>query len=216
MTTHEHPVPSDEFGTNTERLVFFSDAVFAIAITLLVLEIHVPDLSDSASAMEQFQSVVALWPHILSFIISFLVIAAFWAGHHRMFTYINRYNNGLIWLNFSLLLCIAFMPVPTALLGDTGTELVPVIFYALTLTLTSFASGAVWRHAVRNRLIVDNLDPRIQALFSMRSLLTVVVCVLSIPVAFLSPTLASIVWILIFFVRRATDQMYLYRTARHN
>jgi uncharacterized membrane protein len=143
-----------ESGTNTERIVFFSDAVFAIAITLLALEIKPPETAPAAGAWQHLLSLLDLWPKMLSFVISFLVIGALWTAHHRIFSFIQRYDRRLIWLNLLFLLCIAFMPVPTALLGNTGDDLVSVCVYAGVLAMTGVAQWAIWHHATWRRRLV--------------------------------------------------------------
>ena len=95
-------------------MVLFSDAVFAIVITLLVLpltaEIELPEGGQDLAAHVWEQ-----WPRVLSFLVSFLVIGQFWIAHHHMFEHIRRYDQGLLWLNLVSLLTVSFMPFPTAL-----------------------------------------------------------------------------------------------------
>ena len=93
---------NDEAGL--ERLVFFSDAVFAIAITLLALDIRLPIEAVHLSDLQLFNSLVDIWPKYLSFLISFLVIGNFWIAHHRRYRYISRYDTRLLLLNL-LVLC---------------------------------------------------------------------------------------------------------------
>ena len=92
-----------------ERLVNFSDAVIAIAITLLVVQFSVPAASEDVG-----EALLDRWPQFLSFILSFFVIGIFWMAHHRIFRYVARMDQGLLWLNLLFLMCIAFLPYPTA------------------------------------------------------------------------------------------------------
>ncbi|MEO7505060.1 MAG: TMEM175 family protein [Sphingomicrobium sp.] len=116
-----------------DRLVFFSDAVFAIAITLLVLEIHVPSLPRQAST-EAFQAALLnLFPSFFAFVLSFLVIGRFWMGHHERFAALRHFDHRLTWPNMLYLLTIAFMPFSTAFLGANLGGFVPALFYNMTM-----------------------------------------------------------------------------------
>lgn len=185
-----------------ERLIFFSDAVFAIAITLLVLEIRVPELAPQNLA-ELPERVFELWPKILSYVVSFLVIAAYWQSHHRMFRYIKRYDHRLMQLNILLLMFVAFIPFPTALLGEYGDLQFPAIFYAGILVVVGLLYIALWRHAtIHHRLVSPDLDPKIIRYSTARSLSTVVIFLVSIPISFINPTIATLCWGLVFFTNQ--------------
>ena len=99
-----------------DRIVVFSDAVMAIAITLIVVQISVPQVSDSEIGAALSDG----WPEYISFLLSFWVIGIYWFWHHVMFRSIVRYDTVFIWLNLLFLLCVAFLPFPTAVLGEYG------------------------------------------------------------------------------------------------
>ena len=173
MRTDQAAVPSARFvdphasdpdkGTlGFERLVFFSDAVFAIVITLLVLpltaEIELPEGGRGLAG-----AVFERWPTVLTFVVSFLVIGQFWTAHHRTFGLIERQDQTLLWLNLVGLLTVAFLPFPAAILGarnETG-DAFPVAFFAASMTLTSCALTATWLYAARSGLVRPSLgrDP---------------------------------------------------------
>ncbi|MDQ3291497.1 MAG: TMEM175 family protein [Bacteroidota bacterium] len=130
-----------------ERMILFSDAVFAIAITLLVIEIKVPHLeeqSDGAVAREMLH----LLPKIFGFITSFFVIGIFWTVHHRIFGTVVNYNTKLLWLNLLFLLSIALMPFSTALYSEFYMPqlIVPYIFYTINISLIGFLNFLIVRH----------------------------------------------------------------------
>src|SRR5215218_7528273 len=104
-------------GSDTTRLEAFSDGVIAIAITLLVLEIRVPEDAESVPAL--WNALRDLWPAYLGYLISFATIGIMWANHHTIFRLITRTNHYLILTNLLFLLCLAFLPAPTALLTHT-------------------------------------------------------------------------------------------------
>jgi uncharacterized membrane protein len=116
-----------EAGRELDRTVFFSDAVFTIAITILVLDIRVPDIQEGRVAMELPAQILGLGPKYLSCVISFLVLAVYWQAHHRVFRPFRSYDGTLVWLNFLFLMAVAFLPFPTSLLGEYSGEQVSVV-----------------------------------------------------------------------------------------
>ena len=148
----------DQIGM--ERLIFFSDAVFAIAITLLTLEIRLPATDGSLTNAELLQSILAIGPKYIAYIISFLVIGLFWIGHHRKFQLIRKYDGTLMFLNFLLLMTIAFIPFPTFLISTYGNR-TATIFYACVMILASLLSVIIWWYAsYMDRLTDPRMDYR--------------------------------------------------------
>ncbi len=140
-----------------ERLIFFSDAVFAIVITLLVLDIRTPELGSAASEQEWLQALVALLPHFGAFLLSFLVIGAVWMSHHRLFMMLCHYDEALLWPNLLLLLAVAFLPFTTNLLTTGSLAATPYAFYAASL----LAAGLLKARLVRIALRPDLIDPSV-------------------------------------------------------
>jgi len=181
-----------------ERLIFFSDAVFAIAITLLALEIHLPAVAENLTDANLATALVGLWPKYLGYGISFLVIGFVWVGHHRKFRYIRAYDSNLIILNLLLLMAIAFIPFPAAVLSEYGNR-TATIFYALVMALTGLFSAALWLYASRHsRLTGNDLDTRHRWKETWRTLIMSVIFLFSIGIAFLNDDLAKTSWGLIF------------------
>ena len=116
-----------------DRLVFFSDAVFAIAITLLVLDIHVPNFPEGVSVAETWDAFLELGPSFFAFALSFLVIGRFWMGHHERFRALRHFHARLMWPNLIYLMTIAFMPFATAFLGSNLGHFVPELVYNLSM-----------------------------------------------------------------------------------
>ncbi|MBH8559545.1 TMEM175 family protein [Hymenobacter negativus] len=115
-----------------ERLILFSDAVFAIAITLLIIEIKVPELHERTNHAA-FVSLLRLIPKFVGFFIGFFVIATYWAAHHRIFRFVRRYDDGLIWLNIFFLLSIVLMPFTSAYYGEYPMLRVPFVLYCASV-----------------------------------------------------------------------------------
>jgi uncharacterized membrane protein len=183
-----------------ERLVFFSDAVFAIAITLLALEIRLPHDIAYLVNEELTRALLHLWPKYLGFATSFVVIGAFWVAHHRKFRYIRRYDRALLWLNLLLLMGIAFIPFPTAVLSDYGNR-TATIFYALTMLAVGLLSSAIWWYATRRHRLVDaDLSPRLIRRERLRGLSLAGVFLVSIGIALLDAHLAKFSWLLLLVI----------------
>jgi uncharacterized membrane protein len=190
-------LPADD-RRGLERIVFFSDAVFAIAITLLALDIRLPD----AAPHELATALLAVWPKCVGYVISFLIVGVYWMGHHRAFRYITRYDEWLIWLNFLLLLVIAFLPFPTSLIGEYPLQPLVVAFYAVVLALAGLLATALWLYAARGYRLVDaRLDPQLIRQFTLRPLSTSMVFLLSVPIAFVDPLWAMLSWASVLFIR---------------
>lgn len=119
--------PEEANAQALERLVLFSDAVFAIVITLLVIELDPMELGPAASAQEWVREPVALVPSSGAVLLSFMVIAAFWMNHHALFPMVRRCDARLLWPNL-LLLIVAFSPVSTSLLSTGSLSAVPFAF----------------------------------------------------------------------------------------
>lgn len=148
--------PIDPTDHQLERLVFFSDAVFAIAITLLVIEIHVPTLPVGSTDAAAWHELAQLGPSLFAFVLSFLVIGRFWMGHHRVFGMIHRYDDSLAWPNLHYLLGIAFMPFATAFLGRNLGQFVPAMLYDLTMLACALLNLRLWGVLRQANLLSDN------------------------------------------------------------
>jgi TMEM175 potassium channel family protein len=181
-----------------DRLVFFSDAVFAIVITLLVLpltaEIEIPEV-----AQDLHHEVTQQWPKVISFAVSFLVIGQFWIAHHNMFGLLRRFDHGLLWLNLISLMTVSFMPFPTAVLGARleETDNFPVVFYAASLAVSSIALTVTWLYAVRRHLTDPALESTELRQFTARALVTSAIFLLSIGAAFLGLLVAALFWLVL-------------------
>jgi uncharacterized membrane protein len=140
----------------TDRTEFFSDAVFAIAITLLILEIRVPEEGDLGPAL------VHLWPSYVAYVISFLVVGAIWLNHHLMFAKFAKADTGLMIYNLLTLMAVAFLPFPTAVLAEAlhrgHDQNIAAAFYGGTLTVGGLFVNLTWHHAVRSGLVSDTVS----------------------------------------------------------
>jgi uncharacterized membrane protein len=147
-----------ERAHNPERVVFLSDGVVAIIITLLVLEIHVPELQNGQSLLSALGKIA---PSLIAFLISFIVVAIAWAGHRDLFTTIRRTDRALVWLNFVYLLPLCLVPFGAALIARYPTEATALRLYGLLLVLIAITRVAIWLYATgQSHLLYDPPDPK--------------------------------------------------------
>src|SRR6266852_8048051 len=152
----------------TGRLEAFSDGVFAVAITLLVLNIRIPGIALLPSQLPNdagfWQALLNEWPMLAAYGTSFATIGVMWINHHRLYVHIKRTNTGLMLLNLLLLLIIVFIPVPTALVAEylTRPDLhAAAFFYSGTNVILAVCFNLLWRYAsYRNRLLGKDADTR--------------------------------------------------------
>jgi len=187
-----------------ERLLFFSDAVFAIAITLLALDIRLPQAPEGAHLPT---GITVLAPRTLAYVIGFFQLAQFWNAHHQLFRHIVRYDSALIWLNMLFLLLIAFLPVPTSVLGEMGLTRTSVTFLASCLTLLGLAELAMWLHALRG-LMGNHVSERLRHGTTIKIVILAAIFGASILIAQISPMAAILFWFLIWPGHAITDRLY--------
>lgn len=192
MTTYTQYLRTIARGDTVERMAFFSDAVFAIAMTLLVIEIHVPDVG----AAELGQALTELLPEYLTFALSFAVVGLVWLSHHRKVSAIVRHDQNLLRLNLLMLLFVASLPLPTAILGRYGDDTLPVILYAATVAATGFSLSAVWMYAWHRGLVREDVTIDVFRYVLVQSFPIPGMFLLSISVAVLAgPTAAELSWV---------------------
>lgn len=177
-------------GEGTDRMQFFSDAVFAIALTLLVLDIRLPE-TESADLLP---ALLALWPQYFGFALSFVIIALNWISHHAKYRVIVRFDGRLLRLNFLLLFLVAIVPFPTSVLSDYGPETPAVVLYAATVAALSITQLIIWSYAVRAGLTSTDVDAAVFRYVVLNVLPAPIVFLISIPIAFVDPQVAMYAW----------------------
>jgi len=191
------------------RLDTFSDAIFAVAMTLLVFTFPLAGLPQNLGPEAVQNLLKGLSGQFETFIISFLVVGAFWIAHHRVFDKIKRYNQPLVWLNFVFLLFIVFVPFPTAVLVSAQDSWLPVAFYASNIACAGFALTLAWVYASYNFRLIDASTPiREVRLSTLQGVVVPSVFLLSILVAFFSPRLAQYFWLLSFVAQWAVARQW--------
>jgi uncharacterized membrane protein len=182
-----------------DRLVFFSDAVIAIALTLLALELPVPRGETNAGVWRSF---VELLPdEYLDFVISFAVIAVFWVAHHQFFRKIHAVGAGLRWLNIGWLFLVVLVPFATRVNSEGDGLVLGPVLYAIVICLLAVLLMLMARHAVRAGLLHPDTPP-----YAVREMVAgagtaALVFLVSIPVSVVSPSWGRTVWVLTILAR---------------
>jgi TMEM175 potassium channel family protein len=187
----------DERGRGLDRVLNFSDAVFAIAITLLVLNLKVPHLTGRDVNHRLLDALGHDSGLLAGFVISFYVIARYWMSHHRLSILLRRVDTPFIVLNLVFLAFIVFVPFPTEVLGVYGGTTTAVVFYAGTMVPTGLLSWATWEYALRKGLDDGRAPAGTRRQAKLRNGYLVIVFAISIPVAFADPGAAQVMWALL-------------------
>ncbi len=200
----------DEAAVEFNRIVAFSDGVFAIAITLLVLGLTIPagrpDLTGTLLGQEA---------DLLAYVISFAVVGRVWIAHHRFFASLERFDGTLMGLNLVYLACVVLIPFTSAVLGDYEGQTAAVILYAINLICVSIAFQAQIVYAYRNDLVWPEAREFEHRMAGPANLLVAAVFLVSIPIAFVNTTVAVVLWIAVFAVgKRLEDRLASLRGGR--
>jgi uncharacterized membrane protein len=177
-----------------ERIETFSDGVFAILLTLLVLELRAPHVADHASLRQYAAAMTPLIPKIVSFILTFVILCIYWVNHHYLFRHIQKATIGLVWLNNCLLLSLCFLPFPTAMLGDHPTDQFPILLYGANSLLASLIVYALRGYVKHARLLQEDYSNGLGPQYSLPG----ITCYgLSIILAFVSVYLSLICFFIV-------------------
>ena len=185
----------DENEIEFSRIVAFSDGVFAIAITLLVLGLSIdPGLT---SDKEVWNALGDQRENLMAFAISFAVIGRFWIVHHRFFGEVRAFDGRLLWLNLLYLCSIVLIPFSSKVLGEYGSDTAGVVVYAINLSATVLIG--LWMTADAQLAGLTTTDAAARRVGWITSLYVAGVFLLSIPVALLAPNVAQLMWLILFF-----------------
>ena len=198
-------VPDDAAAVrrDVDRVVAFSDGVFAIAITLLIVSIDVPAVNPDHLG----HAVHELLPEVGTYALSFIVVGLYWMAHHRTFRSVIRVNRTLLWINLFLLGSVALLPLPTELLGKYGETTLATVIYAGSIVLVGAWSVLIWWY-LNHAGLVSPLAPDLVRLGSLRAAIPPSVFALSIPIAFVNPGWAKLFWLTIWPVNAVVERKY--------
>jgi uncharacterized membrane protein len=191
-TQHPPPAAPRESSYSRERIIALSDGVFAIAITLLVLDV-VPHIAENVTGRELTHALREMIPSLLSYLLSFLVIGRFWDTHRLFFRFIPVADPRVVWRNLWVLLWITLIPATAALLGSHWQEPIALVLYALNLLSVIVALWLLWKYvSSAGYLRREALHPRIDAFVNRYALASFIGYALAIPAAWVSAPVSLI------------------------
>lgn len=180
-------------GLSKARVEALTDGIFAVAMTLLVLDIKVP----MVPAPQLVHELLGLWPRVLSYTISFVMLGVYWVGHHTQFHMIWHTDRTLLWINIFFMMTICFVPFSTALLSTYPGQQIAVSVYGTNLVVIGLILQAHWSYATRGHRLIDRaVEARTIRLASRRILIGPVVFGAAIAVSFASCTAALVIFAL--------------------
>jgi len=213
----------DDETVSKNRIEFLTDGIFAVVMTLLVLDISVPQISSHyaignvAAGTELAKRLFDLWPKMLSFGISFVILAIYWVAHHRQYHYIKHSNRALIWINMMFLMAICLIPFSTSLLGEYRELEMSILVYGGNSIVIASLLYAQWRYVTTShhgRLLDENLDPISKTTLSRRTLLGIIVYLIATGFSFVYTQLSPFPFVLVLihaFLPNKTIQRITFR-----
>jgi len=182
-------------GLPVTRLETLADGVFAIAMTILVLDLRVPEVIGPSGL---FADLAALWPRFATYFISFIVLGIYWFAQHQIFHFLARVNRTLVWLNIVFFMGVALTPFAASLLGRYPDDRVALAFYGLLLALLALLGYLIWWYMTGDRGLVDmELDPKLVRKIRIWFLGGPAATLLAIGLAFVNTFLSLLVYIIL-------------------
>jgi len=193
------------------RIEALADGVFAIAMTLLVLDLHVPLLPATVSPDQLAGALLQSWPRFVSYAGGFLILGMLWIGHHNHFHYVRRADRTFLWINIGYLACIGFLPYCTALLGSFPTNRTAAVVYGIALMLAGSALYGEWVYAARRGLLRAEATPHIVRAQGRRILVGLAGYAIAVMAAFANVPLSLALYVLfpLLYIRPATLDRHL-------
>ena len=174
-------------GDDPGRLLALSDGLFATVLTILVLDLKLPDISQLVSAGDVHRVISELGVHLFSYVLTFVVAGAFWVAHHGDFNHIIRYNHRLLWYNLMFLLFVGLLPFTTAGISNNNLGVVSWSIYAMNIVAMGVMLSLTWGYAYTHRLTNPALPRRAARYQGLRHLITPGMFLISIGVVYLTP-----------------------------
>lgn len=188
-----------ELGMTTRRIESLADGIFSIAMTLLVLNLALPEMGDDLTPATELHDLLFGQTHeFFNYALSFILLAIFWSVHHQQFHFIKRTDHTHLWINICSLMFVALVPFSTSLTGDYPDETTAKLFFDLNLFILGTLNALNWTYATNDYRLVDRgLDPRRISAENRRDAIIPVVALLAMVLAFITPLWSSCVYLLV-------------------
>jgi len=182
-------------AVSPERLKTLADGVFAIVMTLLVLELSVEGIARTSINRELIQGLQTMWPKFLIYGLSFLILGVFWVIHHSIFDAIKGYDTTLIWINILFLMFVSLIPFSTSLIGKFGVLPITALIYGVNLLLLFNLGWALWAYATaKKRLVENDLDPVLIKGGNLMGVIYTIIMLTAIGISFLNPIISFLIY----------------------
>lgn len=182
-----------------DRLKALADGIFAVAMTLLVLELVIPEIRDPTNR-ELTRALFSMWPKFLAYALSFLIGGIFWLVHHSIFDAIKYYDSTLAWINILFLLLVALIPFSTSLLGEYFLQKTSTIIYGIHLLLLFFGGYSLWSYSTSRHILMHPVDQELVKGAKRMGYLYFVVLSVAIIVGFFIPLISVIIYSLFVLI----------------
>lgn len=185
-----------EIGKN--RIEALSDGIFAIVMTLLILELHVPSLPASAANVEVVASIVALWPKFLTYVVAFVSLGVFWIAHHIMYHAVRRADRTLLWLNIAFFMLVSLLPFSTSVLNAFSRSLIAPFLFGANLALVGWLLFLQWLYiGSQSGMLASFATTEYRAAVTFRMLAVPIATTLTALVCFWSSDISVAIYLLL-------------------
>lgn len=213
MRTHVTDEEAGQDSLKPNRIEALHDAVFAVVMTLLVLEIKIPEV---ASGDEALHIILEQWPTFVSYFVSFTILGIFWVGFHAQYNYIRFVDRPLLWINLLFLMFVSLLPFSAATLGRYGTEQFAVLIYGAHLTILGLINYWNWTYATTHHRLVDHsISAKLVKITKKRILMTPIASVIALLFSFAHPLISLIIFIILppFYIIPGGIDRFWYKPA---
>jgi len=196
MTTSVRSESND--GLSKQRIEALSDAIFAFAMTLLVLDIKIPRMAEALITQDALaRTLLELWPKLISFVMSFVILSLFWIAHHSYSHFLKRVDRWFLWINLLFLMVVVFVPFSTDLLGDYPGQRIAAMIYGGNIIALGLTLYWQWQYATDgHRLVGSHIEPELVRRGKKRILMGIVTIACAMLLELVNPALGLMVYIL--------------------
>jgi uncharacterized membrane protein len=187
----------------TKRIETLVDGIFAIAMTLLVLNIDLPQMLGPVSDPAIWQYMISLFQQLGIYAFSFILLASFWRAHHLQFFYIKRSDSILIWLNVIWLMFVALVPFSTNFVSNFGNHPLPMLFFNINMFIIGIFFILIWTYAQRKKFFIKEMDPEHYKMVRKINYILPSAALLAVCITFISPIWSPVSYLLIFILKNA-------------
>jgi uncharacterized membrane protein len=196
-------------GSRVERLTLFSDAIFAFAMTLLAVDIRVPEIAQNLVNSQLNIELANLAPKLIGYVLSFFISASYWIFYHRIFTNIKRYDRTLISLNIFFLFFIVLIPFPSDLIGRYLSQEISIVIYATVMAAIGFVLSLIWSYASSHHRLIDlDLNNATIRRLRMRTYASPILFLVSIPASLIIGIFTPVLWVIAWPLGSLIDHFY--------